>query len=206
MTLVYLHTAMDLQRSNPGIYLPNNFPEGWMQNSNARNERDDDLLVEKSFELNLSTSRIQRSVADAFHRIGFEHVEEHIISMQDLSALHNINIPASEMEILSIDIANLDQKIAIEVDGPAHFISCIDVPKLSVGGTTKNVNGKVEYQFGWNGSSEETNGSTALKQRLLALLGWKVIRIPFWEWYAHGSDTNKEDDYCKNLLTNAMES
>lgn len=200
MTLVYLHTAMDLQGTNPGLHLPDNFPDGWKEGSHVRNEFDDTLLVEK---LSLSTSKIQRSVSSAFSRIGFSHVEEHIITMKDLSTLHSINIPPNEMEILSIDIANLEQKIAIEVDGPAHYISCIDSPSLSASGTYKNSNGKVEYQFGWDGSVQETNGATCLKLRLLQSLGWKVIRIPFWEWYTHGGDSAKEDAYCQNLLEKA---
>jgi RAP domain len=32
-------------------------------------------------------------------------------------------------------------------------------------------------------------------------LGWKVIHLPFWEWYALGGDAAAEDAYCSELLT-----
>jgi len=54
---------------------------------------------------------------------------------------------------LSIDIACKNKKLAIEFDGPSHFLS--------------------------DGTH---NGATQLKTRLLKKLGWSVIRIPFQEW------------------------
>jgi RAP domain len=41
-----------------------------------------------------------------------------------------------------------------------------------------------------------------LKERLLALLGWRVVHIPFWEWNALGKDAQAKDEYCANLLRN----
>jgi len=45
--------------------------------------------------------------------------------------------------------------IAIEVDGPYHYLS----------------------------NSEMPNGSTLLKRRLLDKLGYRVVSVPHWEWY-----------------------
>eukprot|EP00887_Chlorella_sp_A99_P000497 scaffold17.g497.t1 len=54
----------------------------------------------------------------------------------------------------SIDIALPDQRIAIEADGPVHYAS----------------------------NSRHLLGSTALKRRLLARLGWAIVDVPFMEW------------------------
>jgi RAP domain len=201
MTLVYVQAAMDLEGSSDGLALPDKFPDGWQQSSSSRNVHDGDILLEKSFELNLSTSRIQRSVSTALTRVGFNHVEEHTITMKEMAEVYYINVPPKDMEILSIDISNLDDKIGIEVDGPAHFISRIDSPSSDTCGYTKAANGKIEYKFGWNGGDQETNGPTFLKHRLLNSFGWKVLHVPFWEWYALGGDVTKEDDYCRRLLS-----
>jgi hypothetical protein len=132
-------------------------------------------LTDTGLALSISTSKIQQAVSAAFSRIEFEHVDEHIINMQELAEEYGVNVPSTPMEILSIDIANLADKIAIEVDGPAHFVNSIDSLTTDEGGYTKFINGKLEYQFGWKGDRQEINGPTALKQRLLKKLGWKTV-------------------------------
>jgi RAP domain len=206
MTLVYVQIAMELEGSSVDLSLPEGFPDGWQQLSPLRNENDGNILIEKSFELNLSTSKIQRSVSSALSRLSFDHVEEHTITMKEMAEVYNVNVPRKEMEILSIDIANVKDKIAIEVDGPAHFISRIDSPVVATSGYTKASNGKIEYQFGWNGDKEETNGPTFLKDRLLKSFGWNVLHVPFWDWYALGGDATKEDEYCEQLLAKLTKS
>lgn len=196
MSLIYVQAVMDLEGKSEGLTLPPNFPDGWKQlKSNAK----DDHMTETTIELSLSTSKIQRAVSSSFTRIGFDHVEEHVITMEEMANDHGVSFSPKPLEILSIDIANLSDKIAIEVDGPAHFVSQID-EVTDDGGHTRLMNGKLEYQFRWKGDKQQMNGPTALKDRLLSLLGWKVIHIPFWEWYALCGDESSQDDYCRRLL------
>jgi hypothetical protein len=201
---VYLQAAIDLEGCCQDLQLPKNFPDGWQQTKSSSTKRDD-CLSEIPLELNLSTSKIQRSVSKAFSRIGFNHVEEYTITLKEMATDFGIRVSPTPMEILSIDIANLERRIAIEVDGPAHYISRIDERATNVidgdEGHSKIVKGQLEYQFAWTGEFQEINGPTALKHRLLTALGWKVIHIPFWDWYALEGNTNGEDIYCRQLIS-----
>lgn len=216
MTLIYVQASMDRASASNGLALPINFPDNWKQQeqqhskslSPRRNNRNDQTMTTDTFELNLSTSKIQQNVANAFRRIDFNLVEEHVITLKDMHDEYDINVPSSEMQVLSIDIANTEHKIAIEVDGPAHFICRIDdggpgnfVHEAS-GGYQKLTSGKLEYQFRWTGKNQDINGATALKQHLLSALGWRLIHLPFWEWYTLGGDPAKEEDYCRKKLEN----
>jgi RAP domain len=104
---------------------------------------------------------------------------------------------------LKIDIASVNQKIAIEIDGPGHFVTCIDDTEIRYQtGTVSSTldNDTIEYHFVGNGCNKASNGATILKQRLLSLLGWKVLRVPYWEWHALAGDRTREDQYCRDLL------
>ncbi|EOD24737.1 hypothetical protein EMIHUDRAFT_254754, partial [Emiliania huxleyi CCMP1516] len=66
----------------------------------------------------------------------------------------------------SLDLALPSSRIAVEVDGPSHFL----LPDgLGV---------------------RRPNGPTLLKRRLLAAAGWRVSSVPFYEW--NGFATAKE--------------
>ncbi len=56
--------------------------------------------------------------------------------------------------LFSIDVAIADRRIALEFDGPSHF--------------TRN--------------TLEPLGHTRLRDRLLSVMGWQVVSIPFFEW------------------------
>ena len=49
---------------------------------------------------------------------------------------------------------NDGKRIAVEVDGPSHFI----------------------------GRSQQPSGATLLKHRQLRLFGWRLESVPYWEW------------------------
>ena len=66
----------------------------------------------------------------------------------------------------SLDLALPSSRIAIEVDGPSHFL-------LPDGRGVRR-----------------PNGPTLLKRRLLAAAGWRVISVPFYGW--NGFATAKE--------------
>ena len=57
-------------------------------------------------------------------------------------------------ELLKIDIAWVDKKVALELDGPSHFLKSAKT-----------------------GKEGRRNGPTEAKKRLLKSLGWKVRRL-----------------------------
>ena len=60
----------------------------------------------------------------------------------------------------SLDLALPSSRVGVEVDGPSHFL-------LPDGRGVR-----------------KPNGPTLLKRRLLAAAGWRVISVPFFEWDA----------------------
>ena len=56
----------------------------------------------------------------------------------------------------SVDFALVDERIAIEVDGPSHFLE--------------------------PDGRGPPNGHTLLKRRLLRAAGWRLVSVPFYEW------------------------
>ncbi|EOD21501.1 hypothetical protein EMIHUDRAFT_241099 [Emiliania huxleyi CCMP1516] len=75
----------------------------------------------------------------------------------------------------SLDLAFPSSRIAIEVDGPSHFL-------LPDGRGVR-----------------KSNGPTLLKRRLLAAAGWKVISVPFYEWNRFAT-ANERQTYLQGLL------
>ena len=89
----------------------------------------------------VTISRLQRSVADSLATVkpGFE--EEYLEPRTGYS----------------LDLALPSSRVAVEVDGPSHFL-------LPDGRGVR-----------------KPNGPTLLKRRLLAAAGWRVISVPFYE-------------------------
>lgn len=63
--------------------------------------------------------------------------------------------------LLSIDAGCITQRIAIEFDGPSHFLR-----DIRTGNSLEGIE----------------NGPTKAKRRFLERLGWKVVNISFYEW------------------------
>ena len=119
-------------------------------------------------------SNLQRNVASSLDRIGFAYEYEHVTD-----------------EGLSIDMANVESKIVIEVEGPSHFL------KSSTNAAAADM----------MISPPKYNGSTKFKERLLRKLGWKVVHVPYYEWDRFnlaGRDQSEQylaqDDYMRSLL------
>ena len=87
-------------------------------------------------------SGLQRSVAAALAAVQHGFEEEHLEPRTGYS----------------LDLALPSSRVAVEVDGPSHFL-------LPDGRGVR-----------------KPNGSTLLKRRLLAAAGWRVISVPFYEW------------------------
>ena len=72
---------------------------------------------------------------------------------------------------LVVDIALLAEQTVLEVDGPCHF--CRD--------------------------SRRELGPTRSKQRLLQRLGWRVLRVPYFEWDALRGPEEQRKYLCSVL-------
>ena len=86
-------------------------------------------------------SDFQRQVGASLRRLGEVVEEEHITA-----------------DGHSLDYALVDERIAIEVDGPSHFVAHGD------------------------GAGRRELGNTELKRRQLGALGWRLVAVPFFEW------------------------
>ena len=199
MTLIYVQMAVAQAgyADDTVLSLPETFPAAWQSGYYEGQARQ--RSSETSFDLSLTTSGLQKMVSDAFHRIGFDHYQEYVITTKDLAEEYGIHLFETQMEVLSLDIAHPEARIAIEVDGPSHYACQID-KGVEMNGVTKISRGKLEYQFQWDGKIQCTNGPTALKRRLLEHMGWKVISIPFWDWTRMDGDMEAEENYCRSLL------
>lgn len=202
MSMLYVQMAMDIDTSMNELSLPANFPVGWDMSGGFTLNSDDDV----NQLLNLTTSGIQNKVSRTLKRIGFRHVEEHVISTEELVKNHGVKLLGTPVDVLSIDIADPVRKIGVEVDGPGHFIHVLDTwsPQEPALGFARILNGRLEYQFLWD-DRMDMNGSTALKQRLLAKLGWHIKHLPFWKWHALQGNHQKEEEYCEKLMNEASE-
>ena len=86
-------------------------------------------------------SQLQSDVVQKIGSHGFNVEEEH-------------RCEASGYSIDALVTLNDDSKIAVEVDGPSHFI----------------------------GQSHQPTGATLLKRRQLRYFGWRLKSLPYWEW------------------------
>ena len=73
-------------------------------------------------------------------------------------------------------MARPDERKAIEVDGPSHYLM--------------NAEGRCVVE----------NGATRFKSRLLRRLGWDVAHVPFFEW-AVLQDNGSQDAYLRSKLS-----
>ena len=101
----------------------------------------------------------QRAVGESLRRLGISHELEYITADG----------------LFSIDLAIVDERIAIEFDGPSHFTA----------------------------NTLEPLGHTRLRDRLLSAMGWHVVSIPFFEWdRLHRSD--ERDAYVEHRVRGAL--
>lgn len=207
MSMAYLQIAMDLEIKGNPLALPRGYPSDWEYSTSPTpsNQPGKTPMETQGMDglgdLTLTRSNIQMSVSNAFSRISFDHVDEHVIDMKTLATEHGVQMDPLQTEILSLDIADLSDRIGIEVDGPGHYITNIGDGWASGRGAAYELpNGKLEYRYEWTAEKSIVNGATALKIRLLNRLGWKIISIPFWEWSEVQGESSKEEEYCRNLL------
>ena len=110
-------------------------------------------------------SHSSREVSQLLHEIGFHHECE--VSPNGLLS----------SGMFAIDFACLEQKVAIEFDGPSHYLKSVESGKLT--------------------STE--NGATKAKRRYLEQLGWKVINIDYRD-YNQAQHASTEKQWLRELL------
>ena len=110
-----------------------------------------------------SPSRSQRDVAAALLRVGWTHEFEHVTT-----------------DGLSLDMAQSDSKLAVEFDGPSHYLGDARSGLYSL------------------------NGPFLFKQRLLRKLGWKVLHVPYFEWYKLQS-AKARDEYLTRQVADLQD-
>ncbi|KAJ1459401.1 hypothetical protein M885DRAFT_511337 [Pelagophyceae sp. CCMP2097] len=90
-----------------------------------------------------SPSRSQRDVSAALLRIGWGHDFEHVTA-----------------EGISLDMAQPQFRLAIEFDGPKHYLI-----------------GRADGEV-----TRALDGRSKAKERVLGHLGWRLLRVPYFEW------------------------
>ncbi len=200
MTMFYVQMALKMEVPELQLQLPSDFPVGWKENVNTNPyvKKNDDR---SDVSLQLTTSKLQNKVSNALNRQGFVHVQEHVISTDELERDYNIVLSKENQEFLSIDVADIDNMIGLEVDGPGHFVTVLDDCDMKQGNgkTLKTRNGKNSWKVTPD-STQQFNGPTSLKDRLLHHLGWSVIHIPYWDWRGLKGEEAAEDEYIQYLL------
>ena len=116
-----------------------------------------DAFKEAASKATVSTG--QREVGESLRRLRMSHELEH----------------STAGGLFRIDLAIVDQRIAIEFDGPSHF-------------TTNTL---------------EPLGHTRLRDRLLSAMGWRVVSIPFFEWDRR-HETEQKDAYVEQKVRLAL--
>lgn len=113
-------------------------------------------------------SRAQQEMSEILKEIGFDHEME-----VSPFALHDA------LDLWMIDCACRDRKIAIEFDGPSHFLRSAQSRRLA----------------------DIENGPTKAKRRFLKGLGWTVINISYLDWTEAATRERKQDLLASRLIS-----
>lgn len=192
--------ALLMEAPDLGLHLPEHFPNGWQQIDKTSKRR----IVGDEAEtpmLQLTTSKLQQKISRTLQNVGFDHILEHTITTNELESEYGISLKTENQELLSLDIAKLDELIGIEVDGPGHFVNILDGEgtdeiTYTGRGAMKTGKGTTGWEFTAN-AQQQSNGPTALKHRLMGRLGWKILHVPYYEW----REQEDEEEYCRRLIS-----
>ena len=111
-----------------------------------------------------TVSRLQREVARVLEEeLGVESAME----------------VTTEDGLLSIDVVPRGTKVAVEVDGPSHFVRTLR--------TDGNGGGR-----GDGVGAPKANGATLARRKLLGARGWTVVSVPYFEWDACEGDAARQ--------------
>jgi len=129
----------------------------------------DDMIERMELALKTSNEHVSRSsmeVSQQLHEIGFPHECEVSPDSKTLGGM------------LAIDFACMERKIAIEFDGPSHYLKAVRSGNLT--------------------STE--NGATKAKRRFLKQLGWKIVINIDYRHYAQAQRVSKEKQWLREKL------
>ena len=147
------------------------------------------------------SSGLHRAVSAALDRLGVDFRQEEPV----LEGAFYIDIVISNPGVVGNSGGYGDNVIAVEVDGPSHFVDASMLPQSfsrknpsnppTLGGDGGGGGG------GWVGGGEGLpvlvlNSATLLKRKLLEKEGYQVISIPYYEWNMAQSKT----DYLRGKL------
>ena len=150
---------------------------------------DDDADIidsEQAFQpSHLQSSRFQSSVFETFK--GILSQEAGHIDIQE----------EYPIESLYVDIAIPEENLVIECDGPSHY--CIPIHLDLSKDVQEDMSNKNPAL--WSLRKDWNNGATALKDRMLQLMGWRVLHVPYWEWNeARRAGQEERERHLKSLL------
>ena len=120
-----------------------------------------------------SPSRSQNEISSILRSLGFDHDEE----VPPWILNDESSMTALPPGMLAIDMACRQKMIAVEFDGPSHFLRQVGSGKVL----------------------DLENGATKAKRRFLERLGWKVINIPYFVWMKAKGEKEKKELLCKLL-------
>ena len=128
-------------------------------------------LIEASVtKSDVTVSRQHQEVSDTLTELNIDHKME-------VSPFEGSNVTFDTSTMLNVDIVistkNENKNIAIEFNGPSHYVRC-------------------------NGLDFE-NGTTKFKQRLLKKLNFTVMNIHWVDW-RKAIEANTKKDFLRNLL------
>jgi len=118
----------------------------------------------------VTDSRAQNLVSSTLKELNIDHKME-------VSPFESSNVTFNTSTMLNIDIViskNENKKVAIEFNGPSHYIQC-------------------------NGRDVE-NGTTKFKRRLLEKLNFTVVSIHWDDWRKARATDKTKQDFLRNLL------
>ena len=108
-------------------------------------------------------SRLQLDVVGALRKLeGVEAVEEEVVTEEGYSIDALVCLPG-------------DVRVAVEVDGPSHFL-----------------------EAGTGAAKRTPSGTTRLKHRQLRAQGWQLVSVPYWEW--DRLNASQRGPYLRGLL------
>jgi len=117
----------------------------------------------------VTVSREQQDVSSTLKELNIDHKME-------VSPFESSNVTFNTSTMLNIDIViskNENKKIAIEFNGPSHYLHC-------------------------NGQDVES-GTTKFKQRLLEKLNFTVVSI-YWDDWRKAREANTQKAFIRNLI------
>jgi predicted nucleic acid-binding protein len=123
---------------------------------------------------NNQVSKSQKEVSSILHELEFAHDEE-------VSPWNDGEFCLAPPGMLAIDMASRKRRVAIEFDGPSHFL--LEAGSVKV----------LQLQ----------NGATRAKRRFLRRLGWKVVNIPYFGWDQAKGKEERKALLCEKLKITA---